>query len=404
MKRGTSTTFIGLTCTALLAAVVLTAQAPQPPAGGAPPQGPPPGGAPGGRAAGPPMNAPATPQQRTAVAQMEATLQPLVQAVTAARNALTAASLATPAVPAEIARRADELAAAELKLAVARADALAPLRTGLNRLNEAQMTALRNRAAAGGGGRGGGGTEPLNFADRAGFTQIFDGKTLTGWDGSPEIWSIDDGAISAKNGGIVGTTYIIYTGARVRDFELIMDFKINGANTGLQYRSRRNGGIVEGHGGRMPDVTPEAARGRPGFQPTPPFGRGRAGADAFAKWDLGGYQFDLGGANSGNLYEQDGRGTVIQAGNVGELLPGLVGGRARLISTIANVAGTEKANEWNTLHLIARGNSLTHMVNGQLLMQAYDNDPDYFAAQGNIGLQIEGNGQIWFRNIWLKQY
>jgi len=388
MAWSRSVRFLVLATGFVVATVALTARAPQ--------QG-------GQGAANLPLNAPATPAQRTMVADMEARLQPLVDAVTAARNALVAASLAEPASPAAIAERGDALAAAELALAMARADALAALRTGPNALNAVQIAALRNRAASGRGGGRGGGTEPLDFNDRTGFEQIFDGQTLAGWDGASDIWFIDDGAISARNGGVVGTTYIIYTGSKVGDFELFMDFKIDGANTGLQYRSRRTGGMVEGHGGHAADETPAGARGRPGAQPTPPFGRGRAGAEAFAPWDLGGYQFDLGGANSGNLYEQDGRGTVIMAGNVGELLPGLVGGRARVIARIADVAGTERANEWNTLHLIARGNSLTHIVNGQLVMQAYDNDPDYFAAQGNLGLQIEGNGQIWFRNIWLKR-
>jgi hypothetical protein len=33
----------------------------------------------------------------------------------------------------------------------------------------------------------------------AGFRPLFNGKDLTGWDGNPELWSVEDGAI-------VGTT------------------------------------------------------------------------------------------------------------------------------------------------------------------------------------------------------
>ena len=92
------------------------------------------------------------------------------------------------------------------------------------------------------------------------------------------------------------------------------------------------------------------------------------------------------------------------AGNVGELLPSIARAGARIIGTIANTANVEKPGEWNSVHLIARGNSLTHILNGQLMMQAYDNDPDYFAAEGNIGVQIEGSGLVQFRNIRLKRY
>jgi hypothetical protein len=359
--------------------------------------------APGGRG-GAPTNAPATLAQRNAYLQMEATLAPLATAVTDARSALVAASLADPANADAVRSAAAAVSAAELQLANARSNAIAGLLTGPNALNAAQLEAVRNRAA-GGGGRGGGvaGADLLNPDPYAGFESIFDGATLTNWDGAPGLWTVEDGAITARNGGIVGTTYLIWTGGRVRDFELKLEYKIDGGNTGLQYRSRRNGGMAEGHGGHLPDVTPEAARGRPGAQPTPPFGRGRAGADAFARWDLGGYQFDLGGANTGQLYEQDGRGIVVRAGQVGLLVPGLTRAGYQIIGTLGDTSNVDRPGEWNTIHLIARGNSLTHIVNGVLMSQTYDMDPDYFAAEGNLAVQIEGNGYVQYRNIYLKR-
>jgi hypothetical protein len=361
--------------------------------------------APAGRGNAAPTGVVATTAQRAAVQQMEAGFSALTTAVTAARTAVAQASLAVPANPADVTAKVTALGEAELKLAQARADGLAILQAGANRLNAAQVTSLQARSATGGGrgGIGGGGFDTVPVNDD-GFVAIFDGQSLNGWDGAPDLWTVEDGAITARNGGIVGTTYLIYAGGKVRDFELKLEYRMQGGNTGLQYRSRRNGGIAEGHGGHLPDVTPEAARGRPGATPTPPFGRGRAGTDAFAKWDLGGYQFDLGGQNTGQLYEQDGRGIIITAGNVGELLPSIARAGARVIGTIANTSAVEKPGEWNSVHLIARGNSLTHILNGQLMMQAYDNDPDYFAAEGNIGVQIEGSGLVQFRNIRLKRY
>ncbi len=355
--------------------------------------------------AGPVTNVVATPAQIQAVADLNSTLAPLTLAVTNARNGLAPAALIGGAVPmtsAQIAAKAQELADAETKLALARAVGIARIQASSNKLSPEQYAAVRAQSA-GTGGRGGATRIALNIEDRTGFSPIFDGKTLDGWDGAPDIWFVDDGAISSRGGGPAGTTYIVYARALVKDFELKGEYKIMGANTGLQYRSRLNGGIVEGHGGHLPDITPEAARGRPGAQPTPPFGRGNLAANAMAKWDIGGYQFDLGGANTGNLYEQDGRGTVINAGTIGELVPGLTGPLVRQLGSLGDVSGVEKPGEWNTFHLIARGHSLTHIVNGRLLTQSYDNDPNYFAAQGHIALQIEGGGQIWYRNLSLKQ-
>ena len=105
-------------------------------------------------------------------------------------------------------------------------------------------------------------TEP---DDDAGFVPIFDGKTLAGWDGDTTFWR-------AENGEIVGETtpekvvkpnnFLIWRGGTVKDFELKLDFRINGTNSGIQYRSTE-----------LPDV---------------------------GKWVLKGYQADIdfGGATS----------------------------------------------------------------------------------------------------------
>src|SRR6185369_9297195 len=59
--------------------------------------------------------------------------------------------------------------------------------------------------------------EPLDYDDHAGWAQIFDGRTLNGWDGNPLVWKIEDGAITAESTAErrVGTTYIIWRGGEV---------------------------------------------------------------------------------------------------------------------------------------------------------------------------------------------
>src|SRR3974390_2663781 len=41
--------------------------------------------------------------------------------------------------------------------------------------------------------------EPINFDDHDGWVQIFDGKTLSGWDGRTDIWHVEDGALVGES-------------------------------------------------------------------------------------------------------------------------------------------------------------------------------------------------------------
>ena len=77
-------------------------------------------------------------------------------------------------------------------------------------------------------------------ADDDGFVSIFDGETLKGWDGDPKFWSVSDGAITGQTTAenpTKGNTFIIWKGGEVGDFELKLEYKIIGGNSGIQYRS-----------------------------------------------------------------------------------------------------------------------------------------------------------------------
>ena len=58
--------------------------------------------------------------------------------------------------------------------------------------------------------------------------------------------------------------------------------------------------------------------------------------------------------------------------------------------------------EWQQAEVIARGNVLVHMLNGQVITVSIDDDPVSRAYQGILSLQLEGNGQIWYRNVYVK--
>src|SRR5207247_2996216 len=99
------------------------------------------------------------------------------------------------------------------------------------------------------------GQTTLTFAAEEGFKSIFNGKDLTGWDGRPQHWSVEDGAITGrttKERPAQGNNFLIWTNGTVSDFELRLSYKImpnntNGfANSGIQYRSKDFGNFVVG--------------------------------------------------------------------------------------------------------------------------------------------------------------
>ena len=88
-----------------------------------------------------------------------------------------------------------------------------------------------------------------------GFTSLFDGKTLKGWDGKKEFWSVQDGAIqgkTTKETPTKGNTFIIWKGGTVTDFELKFEYRFltKSGNSGCQYRSEDMGNnVVKGYQG-----------------------------------------------------------------------------------------------------------------------------------------------------------
>jgi hypothetical protein len=213
--------------------------------------------------------------------------------------------------------------------------------------------------------------------DEAGFATIFDGKTLEGWEGDSTYWR-------AENGSLVGeitpetvvrsNTFVIWQGGRPRDFELKLDYRITPeGNSGINYRSAV-----------VPDpVTPD---------------------NRFA---MRGYQYDLDGKKrySGNNYEEKGRRFLALRGQVSHV----VGGRPPiLLSTFGdpNELASHVSDEWNAVHIIARGHTLTHIINGHLMCVVIDDDAPNRPVDGLIGVQVHMGPpmKVEYRNIRLKSW
>ena len=73
---------------------------------------------------------------------------------------------------------------------------------------------------------------------------LFDGKTLEGWDGNPKFWSVKDDAITGTttaDNPTNGNTFLIWKKGELKDFELSLKFRIEGGNSGIQFRSKDKG-------------------------------------------------------------------------------------------------------------------------------------------------------------------
>lgn len=242
--------------------------------------------------------------------------------------------------------------------------------------------------------------EPINFDDHVGWTQIFDGKSLAGWDGPSDVWSYEAGAIVGKSSPEhpSGTTNIIWKGGEPGNFILKLEMKLEGtgANGGVQYRSHLKPPMM-----RMPpaDATEEMKKRML---------EGQALLQKHAKWNMTGYQadFDYNNRYTGQLYEQDTtRGIIAWRGQVVSTEGGK---KPTLLATLGNpddLKNFVKADEWNQVEIIAEGNTLTHIINGHVMAVLVDTDPAFAQAKGLIALEIEGGGvlKISHRNIWLKQ-
>src|SRR5271155_1886220 len=66
-----------------------------------------------------------------------------------------------------------------------------------------------------------------------GFTSMFNGKDLTGWDGSPDLWSVRDGAITGKTTRehpAKENTFLVWKDAEPGDFEMRCSFRLEANN------------------------------------------------------------------------------------------------------------------------------------------------------------------------------
>ena len=188
----------------------------------------------------------------------------------------------------------------------------------------------------------------LHAAD--GFRPLFNGKDLTGWDGNPELWSVEDGCITGKTTGPEQMKYnqfLIWRGGKVKNFELHLKVKHKGNNTGVQYRSKE-----------LPEN---------------------------GKWSVGGYQCDMhpNAPYNGMMYEERGRGIIDQNGQSVIIDP-----QGQKWIVIEREPVKVDPAEWHDYTIIANGNHLVHKIDGKVTIDLTDHEEKARALEGLLAFQI----------------
>lgn len=206
-----------------------------------------------------------------------------------------------------------------------------------------------------------------------GFTSLFDGKTLEGWQAADmSFWRVEDGAITAEIAEAKPTGrnhYLVYQGGNLGDFELKVNHRIlseHEVNGGFQFRS-------EIFNGDIPD-------------------------------DCRGYQVDNNTQTDWlvRLYDEFGRHTLAWRGERTVFQED----SEKVTTPIESAQGPAKFNlaEWHAYHLTCIGETLTLKVNGDLVAEVVDNDPKQQDFSGILALQLHSGPpmKVQFKDIQLR--
>ncbi|MDR1958390.1 MAG: DUF1080 domain-containing protein [Planctomycetaceae bacterium] len=204
--------------------------------------------------------------------------------------------------------------------------------------------------------------------DKEGFVSIFNGADLTGWEGGPDAWRVEDGVIigeSTPEKPCKKTHYLYWTEKEPDNFHLKLTFRLRGesANSGIQFRSEK----------------------RP-------------------NWDTFGYQADVDQSLqwTGCLFHHT-RGAVVQRGFDNKIAPdGKV--EVHQIADGKKLVEVYKPNDWNEYEVIADGSVLTLIINGKQMCRVDDRHATESAQSGVLALQMHQGApmKVEFKDIRIK--
>ncbi|MCG8650248.1 MAG: DUF1080 domain-containing protein [Pirellulales bacterium] len=199
---------------------------------------------------------------------------------------------------------------------------------------------------------------------------LYGGGDLSGWMGRRDLWSAEDGQIVGRTSDddpIDANTFLIWKGELPGNFELTAQFKIEGGNSGIQYRSK----VLDDK-----------------------------------KFIVGGYQADIDFANkfAGILYEERGRGILANRGESVTIDPQGKKSKEKFGDAGKLAAGIHPG-KWNDFRVVANGNKLQHFINETMTAEVVDQQSDKSASAGVIALQIHRGPAmtVRFKNIKVRK-
>ena len=213
------------------------------------------------------------------------------------------------------------------------------------------------------------GTQPVPGLE--GFVSLFDGQTLSGWDGDRTIWSVRDGAITGQTTaetGLKENNFLIWKD-QVENFELRLKFRIDGGNSGIYYRARKR---------------------RAGKTGGDPLVGTQADFDASGRWTGVIMEYLL-----RNVLAERGQKVVIDEQGRKEITP--LGDPAQLLAAV-------KAKDWNDYTALAKGGSVVLKINGVTMCELDDRDPKRL-VHGWLALQVHVGPPMCaqFKDIYLRR-
>ena len=213
----------------------------------------------------------------------------------------------------------------------------------------------------------------LAETDKDGFVSIFDGKTLKGWEALPAktapAWTVKDGMIVGD--GDKGQGYLTFENKEIADLEIKLSYRFpDEGNSGISIRARED----ETHKRHFQCYHAD-------------FGHVGIGKKVLGAWD-----FHTPGRKEHACFRGD--RLVIDENDK----PGL--------TRIEGAVTAEDINkgDWNTVHIIAKGNNFKFFINGKLSSEFTEHLPaEKRLDKGMIQLQLHDPGMIvHFKDIRLK--
>jgi RNA polymerase sigma factor (sigma-70 family) len=210
-----------------------------------------------------------------------------------------------------------------------------------------------------------------------GFTRLFNGRDLTGWNYNAEVWSVVDGSIVGRISPELGMQNhcLVWAGGDVDDFELRLKFRTTpNANSGVSFRSTslRNGGLLGYHA--------EIEGARTGL-------------------------FVIGGPGRERRLARAGWRTIVREENGQDVLE-----QAEQLADETQVAEARSAverGEWCEYTVIAEGPRIVIQLNGVTITDTRDEHPSKFVPSGPMGLEYYHNSgkddAVEFKDIRFKR-